>query len=142
MQYSSLTPLEWPKRYFWGGIMSFTLKGEELPKRGKELPSIAARHEHALAIAAALREELAAGASLKTIMAWTGASERTVKGWLAGSCGPSGLHFEGLVRSSEAIYRRLMIRTGRSPVVSRKSLEVLRQEIRGGAGAIEAALTE
>ena len=122
--------------------MSFTLKGEELPKRGKELPSIAARHEHALAIAAALREELAAGASIKTIMAWTGASERTVKGWLAGSCGPSGLHFEGLVRSSEAIYRRLMIRTGRSPVVSRKSLEVLRQEIRGGAGAIEAALTE
>lgn len=122
--------------------MSFTLKGEELPKRGKELPSTAARHEHALAIAAALREELAAGASIKTIMAWTGASERTVKGWLAGSCGPSGLHFEGLVRSSEAIYRRLMIRTGRSPVVSRKSLEVLRQEIRGVAGAIEAALTE
>lgn len=122
--------------------MSFRLKGEELPNRGKELPSTAARHEHARAIAAALREELAAGASIKTIMAWTGASERTVKGWLAGSSGPSSLHFEGLVRSSEAIYRRLMIRTGRSPVVSRKSLEVLRQEIMEVAVAIEAALTE
>ena len=122
--------------------MSFTLKGGELPKRGKELPSTAKRREHALAIAAALREELAAGASIKTIMAWTGASERTVKGWLAGSCGPSSLHFEGLVRCSEATYRRLMIRTGRSPVVDRQSLEAVRRQISGLADAIEAALAE
>lgn len=69
-------------------------------------------------------------------------SRKACKGWLAGSCGPSSLHFEGLVRSSEAIYQRLMIRTGRGPVVSRKSLEVLRRETLRLAGAIEAAMTE
>jgi hypothetical protein len=40
------------------------------------------RHEHARAIAEALKEELGRGPSIKTVMAWTGASERTVKGWL------------------------------------------------------------
>lgn len=73
-------------------------------------------------------------------MAWTGASERTVKGWLAGSRGPTGMHLEGLIRSSEAIYRDLMIRMGRTPVVSRQSLEALRWQITGLADAVDEAL--
>jgi hypothetical protein len=44
--------------------------------------------EFAQAIAGALKEELARGASIKTIMSWTGAGERTVKEWLAGSNAP------------------------------------------------------
>jgi hypothetical protein len=36
-------------------------------------------------------EELARGASIKTIMAWAGAGERTVKEWLAGSNAPRAL---------------------------------------------------
>jgi len=91
--------------------MSFTPKGEELPKKGKKLPTARKRHELALdyaqVIAAAL--DLARGASIKTIMAWTGASERVVKGWVAGSSGP-------VLRSSEAVYERLMTRIGRRPV--------------------------
>jgi len=89
-------------------------KGEEFPKKGKKLPSVRTRQElardFAQAIASALKEELARGASIKTIMAWTGAGERTVKGWLAGSNGPSGMHLERLLGASEAVYERLMIR--------------------------------
>ena len=74
--------------------MSVPPKGEELPKKGKELPLARTRQElakdYAQAIAKALKEELARGASIKTIMAWTGAGERTVKGWLAGPAGPVG----------------------------------------------------
>ena len=56
--------------------MSVPPKGEELPKKGKELPLARTRQElakdYAQAIAKALKEELARGASIKTIMAWTG----------------------------------------------------------------------
>ena len=61
--------------------MSVPPKGEELPKKGEELPSARTRQEQARefaqAIADALKEELARGASIKTIMGWTGAGERT-----------------------------------------------------------------
>lgn len=120
--------------------MSFTPRGEELPKKGKKLPSVRRRREHIHALAAVLKEELARGASIKTIMAWTGASERTVKGWLSGSSGPSGLYLEGLVRSSEAVYELLMIRTGRSRIVSRQNLEALKGQISGLIEAIDATL--
>ena len=125
--------------------MSSTPKGEELPKKGKELPPARKRHDpaqdYARAIAAALRQELAHGASIKAIMAWTGAGERTVKGWLAGASGPTGVHLEGLLRSSEAVYERLLLRAGRRPLVSRQSLESLKRQIAGLAEAIDAALT-
>lgn len=126
--------------------MSFTPKGEELPKKGKELPSARKRHafasDFAQAIAAALKDELAGGASIKTVMAWTGAGERTVKGWLAGTSGPSGVYLEALLRSSEAVYERLMTRTGRRPVVSSQRLGVLRAQITGLLDAIDTALPE
>ncbi len=124
--------------------MSVLPKGEELPKKGKELPSVRTRQElardYAQGSASALEEDLACGASIKTIMAWTGAGERTVKDWLADSNGPSGLHLEGLLGSFEAVYERLMIRTGRMPIVNRQGLEVLRAQITGLAAAIDAAL--
>jgi hypothetical protein len=113
--------------------MSVTPKGEELPKKGEELPSARMRQEQArafaLAIAGALKEELARGASIKTVMAWTGAGERTVKGWLTGSNAPRGVHLEGLLRSSEAVYERMMVRTGRRPIANRQSLEALQGQL-------------
>jgi len=61
-------------------------KGEKLPKKGEELPSARIRRErareYAQAIAKALKDEQTRGTSIKTIMAWTGAGERTVKDWL------------------------------------------------------------
>jgi hypothetical protein len=124
--------------------MSVTPKGEELPKKGEELPSARMRQEQArafaLAIADALKEELARGASIKTVMAWTGAGERTVKGWLTGSNAPRGVHLEGLLRSSEAVYEHMMIRTGRRPIANRQSLEELHGRLTSLADAIGTAL--
>jgi hypothetical protein len=126
--------------------MSVPPKGEELHKKGEELPLARTRQEHARdfaqAIAEALKEELARGVRIKTIMGWTGAGERTVKGWLAGSSGPSGEHLEGLFRWSEAVYERVMVRAGRRPSVNRRSLEALRGQITGLADAIDAALAD
>lgn len=124
--------------------MSVPPKGEELPKKGEKLPSTPTRKERAReftqAIADALQEEMGRGASIKTIMAWTGAGERTVKGWLAGSYAPRAFQLECLLRSSETIYERIAIRTGRVPMVSRKRLEAVRGQLTGLAGAIDAVL--
>jgi hypothetical protein len=124
--------------------MSVPPKGEELPKKGEELPSARTRQEQARefaqAIADALKEELARGASIKTIMGWTGAGERTVKGWLAGSNAPRAFQLARLVRSSEAVYEQLMTRTGRKAVVNRQRLEAVRGQLTGLADAIDAAL--
>lgn len=124
--------------------MSVPPKGEELPKKGEELPFARTRQEHAQefaqAIADALKEELARGASIKTIMAWTGAGERTVKEWLAGSNAPRAFQVECLMRSSDLVYERLIIRSGRKPVVNREGLEALRRQLTGVVGAIDTAL--
>jgi hypothetical protein len=124
--------------------MSVPPKGEELPKKGEELPLARTRQEQARefaqAIANALKEELARGASIKTIMAWTGAGERTVKEWLAGSNAPRAFQVECLMRSSDLVYERLIIRTGRKPVVNRAGLEALRAHLTGLVGAIDTAL--
>jgi len=124
--------------------MSGSPKGEELPKMGKELHPSRRRptsdRDYSQAIAGALREELSRGASIKIIMGWTGAGERTVKGWLAGTSGPRGMHLERLLRASEPVYQRLMVRTGRRPVVNRRSLAALRRQIIGLVEAIDAAL--
>ena len=124
--------------------MSVPPKGEELPKKGEKLPSARTpqkrAREFAQAIADALKEEMARGASIKTIRAWTGAGERTVKGWLTGSNAPRGIHLDGLFRSSEAVYGLMMVRADRRPVVNREGLEALREQLTGLVGAIDAAL--
>lgn len=124
--------------------MSVPPKGEELPEKGEKLHYGRTSREHARefaeAVAGALKEELARGASIKTVMAWTGAGERTVKGWLTGSNAPRGIHLDGLFRSSEAVYRLLMLRSGRRPVVDREGLEALRGRIVGLVEAIDAIL--
>lgn len=83
---------------------------------------------------------MARGASIKTIMGWTGAGERTVKEWLAASYAPCAFRLECLFRSSEAVYERIAIRTGRVPIVNRERLEAVRGQLTGLAGAIDAAL--
>ena len=72
-----------------------------LPKKGKIFPNRDGRSHsevhYATAIAAALREDLGSThQATKTVMRWTGASERTVKNWLAAKSGPSGEHLVAL----------------------------------------------
>lgn len=72
--------------------MSLPETGKVLHKTGKELPLAPDRDQrahYAEAVARSLRQALEApGISTKTIMGWTSASERTVKGWIAGTNGP------------------------------------------------------
>lgn len=59
--------------------------GTFVPKTGTIVPQKANVPDYRAAIAAALREELGqTHRAIKTAMRWTGASERTVKYWIAG----------------------------------------------------------
>lgn len=92
-------------------------------KMGRILPTNRDAHDHkdflrqgyALVVAAALQDQLGdTHRAIKTIERWTGASERTVKNWLAGSSGPSGEHLVALARNSDEVFEAFLILSGRS----------------------------
>jgi hypothetical protein len=104
--------------------------GNMLPKKGKVLPKGShgngAGVDFNQKIADALRAELGSTRpAVKTVMRWTGASERTVKNWLVGTHGPSGDHFVALVRHSDEVLKTLLIMAGRGSVlVAAKVIDV------------------
>ena len=70
-------------------------KGKVLPKKGKVLHQAGQDDDSVVnyvsAIAGALQEELGTThQGINLAMRWTGASERTVKYWFAGTSGPNG----------------------------------------------------
>jgi hypothetical protein len=66
------------------------------------------------AIATALKSELGSThQAIKTVMRWTGASERTVKHWFAGTHGPSGQHLIALARHSHAVLTYILVAANR-----------------------------
>jgi hypothetical protein len=78
---------------------------------------------YAIAIATALRGELGTKhQAVKSVMRWTGASERSVKYWFAGSRGPSGSHLIALAAQSDVILEVLLQRAGRLPYVGARRL--------------------
>jgi hypothetical protein len=94
-------------------------KGNKLPKKGNKLhrgrrgPGIDGEFEKA--IAAALTGELGlTHRAIKTVMRWTGASERTVKHWFAGTHGPSGQSLIALARHSDAVLTYFLVAANRS----------------------------
>lgn len=81
------------------------------PKKGTTVPKARQGSEprYAAAIAAALRAELGTSArATKTVMHWTGASDRAVKYWLAGSRGPDGWHLILLAKHSDSVLHSLL----------------------------------
>jgi hypothetical protein len=98
-----------------------------LPKTGKTFPDVDSRvppeRSYAGAIATALTGELGdTHRSVKTVMRWTGASERTVKNWFSGNCGPSGEHLIAIIRHSDSAFEAVMLRAGRREVAAAKRL--------------------
>lgn len=85
------------------------------PKTGNKLPPDRLdSHVYASAIADALRTELGQShRATKTLMRWTGASERTAKNWLSGSCGPSGDNLVQLARESDCVLATILGLAGR-----------------------------
>lgn len=80
------------------------------PKMGKTFPKEDERKidrlKYQMAIAAALKRELGSShRAVKTVMRWTGVSERTAKNWLAGSHGPAGEHLVGLMAHSQEVIK-------------------------------------
>jgi hypothetical protein len=87
------------------------------------------RQQYALVVAGALHDELGGShRAIKTIVRWTGASERTAKNWLAGTSGPSGEHLIALTRNSDEVFDAILILAGRNPAaaVTTKTMSELR----------------
>lgn len=80
-------------------------------------------------IGIALRSELGSShTAIKTVMRWTGASERSAKNWLSGTHGPDGWHLVLLARHSEAViaaFLRLSERDQLIPGVRLRALQVI-----------------
>jgi hypothetical protein len=70
-------------------------------------------------IGAALREELRQmRRTAKAVVQWTGASERTVKNWLAGKSGPRGPQLICIMRHSPTVLRAVLQLSGRDQIVA------------------------
>jgi hypothetical protein len=81
-------------------------------------------------IATALRNEVGGGhRATKTLMRWTGASERTAKNWLAGTHSPSGVHLVDLAKNSDEVFNLVLALSERRPVVTSISLVRLRAQL-------------
>src|SRR5208282_5820902 len=94
--------------------MSFLKKGKILPKKGNFFPN----GSYAVEISLALRQNLGdTHRAVKTLMRWTGASERTVKNWLSGSSGPRGEHLIALVHRSDEVLEAVLRLAGRGQVL-------------------------
>lgn len=102
-------------------------KGNKLPFSDVEAqPPIG----YARAIGAALRGDTAAGnVSAKVIMRWTGASERSVKGWISGRQGPSGEHLMALMQRSDAVWLAVLRLAGRDQPGADEAIGTIRQHL-------------
>ena len=118
-----------------------TKKGRELHSKGKTLPVSVGDNgggeAYAAAVAAALRNELGGTRSAaKCVMRWTGASERTAKGWLGGISGPSGVHLVALLRHSDAVFALVLRLSGRAASSSPGDLVVVRRHLLDALAAL------
>jgi hypothetical protein len=94
-------------------------------------------------IAAALRAELGdSHRATKTVMRWTGATERMVKHWFTARHGPSGKYLLVLIRECDAVFDAVLSNAGRHDTVVAARLwaargaliEVMELAERGGLG--------
>lgn len=78
--------------------------GTTVPPRNGEI-----RRLYTTSVSQALREELGQSAqAAKTIMRWTGASERAAKYWMSGSRAPSGWQLVLLAKNSDAVLHKFL----------------------------------
>ncbi len=117
--------------------MSFRKKGRKVrPVSGKTFPRSSGTVEKSdgndftAVIAKTLRETFGRGGrSIKTVMAYTGAGERTVKNWFGGKNGPNGENLVELVRHSDEILEALLSMAGREDILAGKLLVDARDKL-------------
>jgi len=101
-----------------------------LPKTGKSLHRDEEKPAFAAMMSEALIEDLGqTHRAVKIAMQWTGACERSVKHWIAGTHAPSGSHLLGLMRHSDSVLERLLIASGRHGTVLAVDVTTLRREL-------------
>ncbi|MCY1303706.1 hypothetical protein D9M69_552440 [compost metagenome] len=97
--------------------------------------------QYAAHIGKALRAELGTThQATKTLMRWTNANERTVKNWLAGSCGPRGEHLISLVRNSDVALSAFLSMANRPHAIATAELPLLRQKLQAAVEGIDSLL--
>ncbi|WP_233352789.1 hypothetical protein [Maricaulis alexandrii] len=100
------------------------------PKMGNELPGRGGPGGYEQTIAMALRSELGTShQAIKTLMSWTGASERSAKHWLSGTHGPSGRHLIALAKHSDAILIYILVAADRPAAAVSVRWAGLRQQL-------------
>jgi hypothetical protein len=110
--------------------MSFPKKDRKIrPVSGKTFPRSSGTvtasdgYEFTAVIAETLRETFGgSGMSVKTVMTYTGAGERTVKNWFEGKNGPNGENLVELVRNSDEVLEALLLMAGREDILAGKLL--------------------
>ncbi len=110
--------------------MSFRKKGRKFrPVSGKTFLKLSDKvagsdgYEIAAVIAETLRETFGGTRmSVKTVMAYTGAGERTVKNWFQGKNGPNGENLVELVRHSDEVLEVFLLMAGREDILAGKLL--------------------
>lgn len=118
-----------------------------LPKKGKIVPGDNGqgqdKADYAMMIAKALREQLGTShQGTKTVMRWTGASERTVKNWFSGANGPRGEHMIALVRHSDEILDVFLRMAGRRNIIAATKLADARTKLAEALEFIEMLLAD
>ena len=119
-----------------------TKKGNLLHSKGKKLPFFDMASQppvgYARAIADALRRQMTAdGVSAKTIMRWTGASERAVKGWIGGKRGPRGEHLIALMAGSDAVFLAVLRLARRDRLEHSPDLDAVRDYLRQALSVLD-----
>lgn len=62
-------------------------------------------------------------------MRWTGAGERSVKGWISGRQGPSGEHLIALMQQSDAVWLAVVRLAGRRQADADQAIGTVRQQL-------------
>jgi hypothetical protein len=109
-----------------------------IPARGIISAQTRSSPDYAKLISAALREHLGAShRAIKTAMQWTGASEKTVKNWFAGTNGPCGEHLIALVSHSDNVMVAVLTMAGRRDIAVSGHLIDLRHRLAETLGFID-----
>jgi hypothetical protein len=75
-------------------------------------------------------------------MRWTGANERTVKNWLAGTSGPSGEHLIGLITHSDEVLDVLLRSANRMHSLAAQKLFKARNTLATALGQFDRLMIE
>lgn len=105
--------------------MSFPKKGKFFPKEigYNQKSGHQTNGDFVDEIASALLRSLGdSRAGVKSVAAWTGANEKTVKNWFSGKYGPNGEHLVSLVRHSDEVLSTFLTIAGREDLMVAKKL--------------------